>query len=149
MTWLRRLAFSIFLVRAVRFPILLVLILAIALTLTAAAPPDSTTLAVNIAAAILAIGVPFLPLAQLHLDGPKMYAVSAVAAFVIAVGASLLTGDLKVADLQGGTLPLLEKFTIIFTASQSVFQLFKDHATVGPYLTTKPLLAAPAAPPKA
>jgi hypothetical protein len=130
MTWIRRL-------------LPLALIGALWFSLTAASAPDSTTLAVNIGAAILAVVVPFLPLAQLHLDGPKMYAISAVAALAIAIGASLLTGDLKVADLQGGALPLLLKFTLIFTASQSVFQLFKDHATIGPYLTTKPVLAAP------
>ncbi len=114
--------------------------------LTAAAAPaqDSTVLAVNIATAVLAIAAPFLPLAQLHLDGPKMVAVSMVVALVIAVGSSLLTGDLKLADLSGGALlPLLEKFTLIWSAQQAVFHLFKDSASIGPYLTDKPLLVAP------
>lgn len=98
--------------------------------------PTTTVIAVNIATAVVAIALPFLPLAHLNLSGPKMVAVSMVAAFVVAVGASLITGDLKLADLSGSFLPLLEKFTIIWTAQQAVFQLFKDSM---PALTTKPI----------
>lgn len=125
-----------------RLPFLAIPLLA--LLSIAAAAPDSTTVAVNIAAAILAIVSPFLPLAQLHLDGKRMVAISMVVALVIAVGSSLLTGEVKTSDLGGSALDIFAKFGLIWTAQQAVFQYLKDHV---PALTDKPLLVAPPATP--
>jgi|ERR1700682_2789974 len=133
MTWIRRLA----------LPLVIVLI---AVTQIAATAPDSTSVAINIAAILLAIATPFLPLAQFHLDGPKMVALSMVLALAIAVVASFLTGELKIATLQGGSLIVLSAFLKLWAVQQAVFALLKDLPKLGPLLTDKPVLVAPAKP---
>lgn len=126
---------------------LLFILVILAMFSTAAAPADSTKLAVNIATGLLMVAAPFLGLAQLHLKDEYIVLASLALAFVIAVIAQFATGDLKVADLQAGIWPLLGTFGKLWAIQQAVFQLFKDNSILGPRLTTKPLLvAAPPAP---
>lgn len=126
-----------------RFTKLLLLVLLLVL-FTTAGSGNATALAVNIAAGVIAIVTPFIPLAQIHLKDQGIFIVSMVLALLIAVVAAYLNGDIKPSDLQGSLITLAEKFGLIWTVQQAVFQLFKDHTKVGPLLTTKPLLVAPA-----
>lgn len=126
--------------------LLFVVFVACAVLSVAASAPDSTEVAVSIATVVLMVATPFLPLAQLHLDGPKIVLLSMGIAFVVAIAAQLYTGELKTSDLQGGVGPLLLEFGKLWAIQQAVYQLFKDHAQVGPLLTTRPLLASPPAP---
>jgi len=128
--WFRRLAF-------------LVLVVVALFSVIGAAAPTSTETAVNIATIVLTLALPFIPLAHLPFSGKQMVAISMVAAFILAVIANFITGDLKMSDLSGGALPLLVKFGLVWGGTQAVFQLFKDSV---PALTTKPILASPAAP---
>lgn len=102
--------------------------------------PTSTEVAVNIATVALMIAVPFVPLAHLPLSGPQMVAASMAVAFLVALVAQFITGDLKASDLQGGVGPLLLEFGKLWAIQQGVFQLFKDSL---PALTSKPILATP------
>lgn len=128
--------------RRIGFAVLLVL----ALLSVAAAAPDTTAVAVNIVTVLLMLVVPFLPLAQIKVSGPTMVAISFGLALAITIVAALITGDLKSTDLQSGTLVILGKAGALWSVSQIVFQTLKDHPVVGPLLTTKPLLTAPAPP---
>lgn len=121
---------------------LLVLGVAVLLSITAAAP-TSTEVAVQITTVALMIAVPFVPLAHLPLTGPQMVVASMVLAFVVALAAQLITGELSTSDLQAGAGPLMLEFGKLWAIQQAVFQLFKDAL---PALTTKPLLALPTTP---
>jgi len=133
MIWFRRLAVLVLFV----FALLSVL----------GAAPTSTEVATNIATVALMVITPFIGLAHLPLSGPQMVVASMVGAFAVAVGAQLITGDLKASDLQGGAGPLFLEFGKLWAIQQAVFQLFKDSL---PALTTHPVLATPApAAPKA
>jgi hypothetical protein len=134
--------------RTVTFRSPLVLLAMLVLAVSAfmsitAATTDSTTVAVNIATIVLTIAAPFLPLAQLHFDGKTMVAISMILALAIAIVANFVTGDLKVADLSGGVLPLFIKFGLVWGGMQAVYQTFKDSL---PQLTTTPLLVTPPPP---
>lgn len=122
-------------------------LLLLAVLSTAAAPADSTTVAVQIATALLMVAAPFLGLAQLHLKDEQIVLASMVLALVVAVIAQWTTGALKASDLQDGLWPLMLQFAKLWAIQQAVFQLFKDNSILGPRLTTKPLLVAPPAPP--
>jgi hypothetical protein len=145
MTRLRRLAVLPWVLRWSRIPLLLVISLLAVLSVLGAGP-TSAEVATNIVTVLLMVIAPFLPLAHLHLSGPQMVLASMASAFIVAIAAQLITGDLKTSDLQGGIGPLLFEFGKLWAIEQGVFQLLKDSPTVGPLLTTKPLLASPAAP---
>ena len=111
--------------------------------------PTSTEVAVNIVTIGLMVLAPFAPLAHIKLDGPQMVLASMVVAFVVAVIAQIITGELKTSDLQGGAGPLLLEFGKLWAVQQGVFQLLKDKT---PALTSAPILVAPTGapvPPKA
>jgi hypothetical protein len=143
---LRRSFFDVLVAFAIRRVVLGAILVLAAVLSVAAAAPDSTTVAVNIITVLLMLAAPFLPLAQFHLDGPKMVLLSMGVAFIVALGAQLITGDLRASDLQGGVGPLFLEFGKLWGIQQGVFQLIKDHPTVGPLLTTAPILAVPAKP---
>ena len=112
------------------------------LSILGATAPSSTDVAVNIATILLMVVTPFAPLAHLPLTGPQMVVASMVVAFVVALAAQLITGELKTSDLAGGAGPLFLEFGKLWAIQQGVYQLFKDAL---PALTTKPVLAAPKA----
>lgn len=125
-------------------PLALVALGALVLLSLLGVAPTSTDVAVNIATVVLMIAVPFVPLAHLPFTGPQMVVASMVLAFVVALAAQLITGELKTSDLQGGAGALLLEFGKLWAIQQGVFQLFKDAL---PALTSKPILIpAPVAP---
>jgi hypothetical protein len=86
-------------------------------------------------ATIFGLILPFL-LKHVPAVGKYMWAITIGAAFVTAVGAELLSGELDIANLQGASVPvLLATFMSVYGLSQALFSLLKQSPTTAPAVT--------------
>ena len=66
------------------------------------------------------------------LDGPAMAALVYVLSFAVALVAALLSGELSLSSLNGASIVQVLMFaTALYGVQQVVFQLIKDHSTLG------------------
>jgi hypothetical protein len=120
---------------AIRLPLFVVLGGALLWMVSVAATPATIAFANALVAFLTVIVLP-LALKYVKLDGAAMAALTYAASFVIAFGAALLSGELSLSALNGGSFTAILTFSsALFGVQQVVFQMIKDHPVAGKLVT--------------
>ncbi len=111
--------------------VLMLVLLALIWLVVTGASADTIQIANAITTFVVIVVLPLL-LKYVKLDGPMMAGVTYAVSFAIALVAALLSGELQLSQLNGGSAADLFAFaTALYGIQQLVYAAIKDHAVAG------------------